>query len=99
MISSFDSAKLHRFRHTSTIFDLPMIIPNVTNEKFSVTLQPQSFRFMYTLNELYTAIGAPFEHEIWNGKIACTLNDSRKTLLVNRMENTLNSYTFTLILA
>lgn len=54
---------------------------------------------MYNLEELYGITGDSYRHEIWNGNIACSINDAKRTMLTNNMAQSFNGYTFTLILS
>mgnify|MGYP002624089802 CR=1 FL=1 len=74
-----------------------MIIPNVTNEIFYYLCRQNTIS-MYNLDQLYDITGSSSKHEIWNGNIACSFNDAKRTLLTNNMAQSFNGYTFTLIL-
>ena len=52
---------------------------------------------MFNLKEAYEIIGAWQANEVWDGKIACAFTDGERTKLTNKMTDSLNAYTFTLI--
>ncbi len=54
---------------------------------------------MYNLTELFEIIGPTDAHEQWNGKISCSFTDAERTMLTNRMNDSFNGYSFTLILS
>lgn len=54
---------------------------------------------MYNLKELFVIIGSNHAHELWDGKISCSFTDAGRTLLTNRMNDSFNGYSFTLILS
>lgn len=54
---------------------------------------------MYNLEQLYSIVGPDSRHELWNGQISCAFTDAGRTLLTNRMNDSFNGYTFTLVLA
>lgn len=54
---------------------------------------------MYNLKELFEIIGPNEGHEQWEGKISCSLTDAGRTWLTNKMNDSFNGYTFTLILS
>ena len=52
---------------------------------------------MHTLTEAYQTIGSDKYHEIWNGKIACSIIDGERTLRANRLNDSIGCFTFTLV--
>ena len=53
---------------------------------------------MYNLQEYYNLFGKEHLNEVWNGKIACAYFNSTRTLTTNEMTDSLNCYSFTLII-
>ena len=53
---------------------------------------------MYNLQEYFNIFGKEHLHEVWNGKMACAFFDGARTLTTNEMTQSLNCYTFTLII-
>ena len=52
---------------------------------------------MYNLQEYYNRFGREYLNELWNGKMACAVFNSTRTLRTNEMTESLNCYSFTLI--
>lgn len=52
---------------------------------------------MYNLTEAYKTVGPSLEHEVWNGRFACTNSNPYRTMLTNELRDTLACYTFTMI--
>ena len=75
-----------------------MIIPNVPFDIFCI-FAGKKIKNMYDIDQLYDITGGSNRHEIWNGKIACSINGAERTLLTNNMGQSFNGYTFTLILS
>ena len=53
---------------------------------------------MYNLQEYYNRFGKEYLNELWNGKMACAFFNSTRTMTTNEMTESLNCYTFTLII-
>ena len=52
---------------------------------------------MYNLQDYYNQFGKKHLNELWNGKMACAFFNSTRTLTTNELTESLNCYTFTLI--
>lgn len=52
---------------------------------------------MYTLTEAYKTIGPNSFQEIWKGTIACSVSNAERTMLTNRLNDTVSCFTFTLV--
>ena len=53
---------------------------------------------MYNLEEYYNRFGKEYLNELWNGKMACAFFNSTRALTTNEMTESLNCYSFSLII-
>ena len=53
---------------------------------------------MYNLQEYYNLFGKEYLNELWNGKMACASFNSTRALTTNEMTESINCYSFTLII-
>ena len=53
---------------------------------------------MYNLQDYFNKFGKGHLNELWNGKMACAFANGARTLTTNEMTESLNCYTFTLII-
>ena len=75
-----------------------MIIPNETLMFFCNFATSKFFIFMYQLQDYFNKFGKEHLNELWNGKMACAFYNNTRALTTNEMTESLNCYTFSLII-